>query len=256
MPIQSFLDSQPKWLGNLLVASVLIGFVAFIVVTFAGMVVSTLPEVRGLTEADVAQAKLKIEIRRLQAQEIHVLQQENERAEISIQMERNKLVAQRKELGLPPENLTDKDRGGGLKSLTELLGLISANINLVVTVAALVMVFQTFSGRSDLWRSVLLFALLVAAGGFVTLLRGITTDVSASLTFREIVASVNTASVGLYMVLFGSMLSAYVLWLKRPSHRGSTAQGTTVTHSLAVDPVRSALWTLRDMAAQRRSPPR
>ena len=160
------------------------------------------------TLSDVEAAQRRVELKKLEAAELTAWSAEFDRAEVAKQLEQLKLDAERQRLGIPVDVTKSNS---GTQALAAFGDVLYKNVLLIVGLTLLALVFNSFSASKEPWRLILQIALLLVVFGGVSLVYGVTSNTKVELKLSSLFATMNSGSVGLFLMAFGTLLAGYSL---------------------------------------------
>lgn len=195
---------------------------AFVVVTLGEVTYSTFIRTLPVSADDVSAAERKVEFakRLAEAAEAPVLIANRTQAQREI--EQANVEAHRASLGLKAK--PEVSGAGGLAALGE---VATANLFTIVTLMFLVYLLPTFSSTGEPWRLSLNIAGIVVLSGLFALMKEITSETTAQIKYSEVFVTVSSASVGLYLMLFGTVLAGFSLYMLRRHAKEVSGKGNS-----------------------------
>ena len=187
-----------------------LAFCALMVAMAGQMVYTTIAQTLPVSEEDVRAAVRKVELEKRLAEASEARWLMSDRAKVERDIAAANVEAHRTSLGLAAQPVTSSVGG-----LAALLGVASENLFTIAALMFLAYLVPTFASQGEPWRLALNIAAIVVLSGLFALIREITSQTVAQVKYSEVMVTVSSASVGLYLMLFGTMLAGFSLHMLR-----------------------------------------
>lgn len=159
------------------------------------------------SEADLQAEQRQIEIDRMRVEHMNASRASEARANAQIDIEHARAAAERVKLGLPAGT-----RLTSTAPLADLFEIATTHLSTILTVMFACYLLPTFASTGDPWRLALNIAAAIVLAGTVSLYKNITSPTTVEMRVTILDMSVSTASVGLCLMLFGTLLAGFCLW--------------------------------------------
>jgi len=206
--MQKSFATMPEWFKAVGKVILWISIGALLVVSIGEMTYSTITKAMPVTAQDVQVAERKVELERLQAEAFEARRIATARADAQMEIETSKAEAHRISLGLPAKAVPKPS--DGLASLVE---IATAHLPTILAILFAVYLLPTFSTTGDPWRLALNISAAIVLSGLFALVKGINAPATVEAKGSIGSLAITSTSVGLSLMLFGTVLAAFCLFV-------------------------------------------
>ena len=196
----------PKSISFLVAAIISLSIAIYVATLLGQMTYDLVSERMPATYESLESARIKAAINKIE--ETHQPVSVNREHEINLLKARAEADVFRKQNGLPSENME------GSESLISILESIAKNTPSILVLMLAAYLLPAFSSTGEPWRLALNISAAVVLSGTYSLVKGITSNTAVHLGWREFFLTVNSGSVGVILILFGSLLSGICFYIK------------------------------------------
>ena len=196
----------PNWCQSIGKIALWLSFGIFALVSIAEITYSTIARAMPVTAQDVQGAERKVELERLNAEAIEASRLVGARAKAQMEIEAAKVESNRVSLGLPPKVV--ERSSDGLAALGE---IATAHLPTILAIMFAVHLLPTFSSTGDPWRLALNISAAIILSGLFALIKGINAPATVEAKGSIGTLAVTSTSVGLCLMLFGTVLAGFCL---------------------------------------------
>jgi hypothetical protein len=200
----------------------LLSFCAYVVAILGEGTYSIVKRSLPVTADDVSAAERKVEFAKRLAEAAEAPTLISNRTQAQREIEQANVEAHRISLGLKVK--PEVSGAGGLAALVE---VATTNLFTIVTLMFLFYLLPTFSSTGKPWRLSLNIAGIVVLSGLFALMKEITSETTTQIKYSEVFVTVSSSSVGLYLMLFGTVLAGFSLYMLREHTKGSSGKGNS-----------------------------
>lgn len=213
-------STLPKWFRSFALILFWLSVGAFAVVTIGEMTYSTIARMLPVTAEDIRAAERKVEFEKRAAEVSQTQMLVFDRTKAQREMEEANVEAHRMSLGLPVKR--DTTGVGGLAALGE---VVTTNLSTIVALMFLVYLLPTFATTGDPWRLSLNISAIVILAGLFAIMKEVASESKIQVELPKIFMTFSSASVGLFLMLFGTVLAGFSLYMLRKHEREVRSEG-------------------------------
>ena len=218
---QSF-STLPKWFRSFALILFWLSVGAFAVVTIGEMTYSTIARMLPVTAEDVRAAERKVELEKRAAEVNQIQMLVFDRTKAQREIEEANVEAHRASLGLA----TKRD-GAGVGGLAALGEVATANLSTIIALMFLVYLLPTFAKTGDPWRLSLNISAIVVLAGLFALMKEVASASKIQVELPKVFMTFSSTSVGLYLMLFGTALAGFSLYMLQKHVKAVRSEGSS-----------------------------
>ena len=207
----------PEWCKSVIKTALWLSLGAFAVVTIGEMTYSTVTRAMPVTALNVQDAERKMELERHHAEAMAAGRLAIARADAQIEIEAAKVEANRLGLGLPAKAMREP------MDLASLVEIVTAHLPTILAIMFAAYLLPTFSSTGDPWRLALNISAAIVLSGLFALVKGVNAPATVEAKGSIGSITVTSTSVGLCLMLFGTVLAGLCLFILSKHHHGSHA---------------------------------
>ena len=182
----------------------------FVVATIGEMTYTTIVKALPVSTEDLRSAERKVDLETRQAEAFEASRLVSAKANAQVAMEAATAEAHRISLGLGP-----KAEPKSSDALSSLAMIATTHLPTILALMFAVYLLPTFAATGEPWRLALNIAAAVILAGLFALMNGISSPSTAQVKVSVASMSVSSASVGLCLMLFGTVLAGFSLYMLR-----------------------------------------
>lgn len=206
--IQKSFATLPGWCRTVGKVTIWLSVGALVVVTIGEMTYSSINRAMPVTAQDIQVAERKLELERLQAETFEASRIATARTNAQVEIESANAEAHRISLGLPSKAAPKPS--DGLATLGE---IATAHLPTILAIMFAVYLLPTFSTTGDPWRLALNISAAIVLSGLFALVKGVNAPSTVEAKGSIGALSITSTSVGLCLMLFGTVLAAFCLFV-------------------------------------------
>jgi len=203
-------STLPKWFRSFALILFSLSGCALGVATIGELTYSTIVRMLPVTAEDVRAAERKVELEKRAAEVSQTQMLVFDRTKAQREIEEANVEAHRVSLGLPVRR--DATGVGALAALGE---VVTTNLATIVALMFLVYLLPTFATTGDPWRLSLNISAIVILAGLFALMKEVASESKIQVELPKVFMTFSSASVGLYLMLFGTVLAGFSLYMLR-----------------------------------------
>lgn len=213
-------STLPKWFRSFALILFWLSVCALGVATIGEITYSTVVRMLPVTADDVRAAERKVELEKRAAEASQTQMLVFDRTKAQREIEEANVEAHRVSLGLPV-----KRDAAGVSGLAALGEVITTNLTTIVALMFLVYLLPTFATTGDPWRLSLNISAVVVLAGLFALMKEVTSESKIQVELPKALMTFSSTSVSLYLMLFGTVLAGFSLFMLRRHEREVKNEG-------------------------------
>lgn len=206
--VNSSFASLPDWFQKSAKVILFSAFGIVVVATLAEVAWTSVTKIAPVTAADIQSARNRLEFERLQVEATETSRIAQARANADIEMEAARAEAHRLTLGLP-----SKFQPKSTDNLAALAEVVTTHLPTILAIMFAVYLLPAFATTGDPWRLSLNIAAAIVVSGLFALIKGVTSPSSMEMKGSIGSVAVSSASVGLFLMVFGTLLAGFSLYM-------------------------------------------
>jgi hypothetical protein len=184
------------------------GMFAVFAATISGIVYDGISKFIPVTEEKLRSAERELALEKLEAETDLARTVLYAKKDAIIANENADVAAHRKAAGLP-----EKADGKPTDALAALAEIATNHISTILIIMIASFLLPTFSSTGEPWRLVLNIAAAATLAGIFSLIKDLSSGTIIGLKVSAVFLTVNTTSVGISLIFFGSTLAAFSLYM-------------------------------------------
>ncbi len=213
-------STLPKWFRSFALILFWLSVCALGVATIGELTYSAVVRMLPVTAEDVRAAERKVELEKRAAEVSQTQMLVFDRTKAQREIEEANVEAHRVSLGLTAKR--DATGVGGLAALGE---VVTANLTTIVALMFLIYLLPTFATTGDPWRLSLNISAIVILAGLFALMKEVASESKIQVELPKVFMTLSSTSVGLYLMLFGTVLAGFSLYMLRRHEREVKNEG-------------------------------